>query len=151
MAVMGSMLEVRVQKKVAEVNAQILSRATRTANALRNAELQVLSNAGGRGGKVYRKPNTKRATWTASAPGEPPALRSGTLRRSWRPVVTGSASGRGAMIVARLITGTKYAPYLEDGTENKDGTQKMAARPFVNKIIETAKPEIMQIYSAPYS
>ena len=59
------------------------SRGYRAANVLRSASLEVLR--GQRGGKIYRKPFTKKATYQASAPGEPPAVRSGTLRRSWQP------------------------------------------------------------------
>lgn len=43
-----------------------------------NASLYVLR--GKRSGKVYRVPNTGK-TYRASAPGEPPAVRSGTSQR----------------------------------------------------------------------
>mgnify|MGYP006987796032 CR=1 FL=1 len=38
----------------------------------------------------------------------------------------------------------KYAGYLENGTK------KMTARPFVDKIKEKATPEIEKIYKEPY-
>ncbi|MED9967017.1 MAG: hypothetical protein UFJ18_09525 [Blautia sp.] len=39
-----------------------------------------------------------------------------------------------------------YSGYLEDGTHNKDGSVRMAARPFVDKITDTAMPEIERIF-----
>ena len=112
-------------------------------NELRNAELEVLS--GQRGGKVYRKPHTKRATYTASAPGEPPARRTGNLRLHWNGEVKGgAASAGGTSITVELESQEHYAGYLENGTS------KMAPRPFVDKIKEKAAPEIKRIFSEPY-
>ena len=49
-----------------------------------------------RSGKVYRKPASNK-TYTASAPGEPPALRTGDIssgtRRSWRPATGRRSDG----------------------------------------------------------
>ena len=69
-----------VNKTVTKINQQVKSRGTRVKNALRNAELEVLK--GKRSGRKYRKPNSKRR-YTASAPGEPPARRTGALRLNW--------------------------------------------------------------------
>jgi hypothetical protein len=41
-----------------------------------------------------------------------------------------------------MESGMNYAGYLEKGT------RKMAARPFVDKIGEKAKPKILQIYKS---
>lgn len=131
-----------VQGVVQKVFNQVVIRGPRAANALRNAELRVLS--GKRGGATYRKAGTKGASYTASAPGEPPAVRSGTLRRQWRPGVEGGSGGGGVSIRPTIYSDTPYAAYLEFGT------RKMAARPFKDKIIEEAKPEIIKIYSEPY-
>ena len=60
----------------------------RAVNAIRNAELEVLR--GKRSGRVYRKPHTK-SHYTASAPGEPPARRTGNLRLNWNGTVESSA------------------------------------------------------------
>ena len=76
----GSSLKIAVDKVVESVGKQVVSRGTRAVNAIRNAELDVLK--GQRSGRVYRKPHSK-ATYTASAPGEPPARRSGALRLNW--------------------------------------------------------------------
>lgn len=70
---------------VQDVEKQVASRAERAAHVIRKYELSVLSNNPKRSGKVYRKPASNK-TYTASAPGEPPALRTGDLRRSFRPL-----------------------------------------------------------------
>lgn len=56
----------------------------------------------------------------------------------------GSTAGGGVQIIAELESQEKYAGYLENGTK------KMAARPFVDKIKEKATPEIEKIYKEPY-
>ena len=74
-----------VQGFVQDIEKQVASRAERAAHVIRKHELSVLSNNPKRSGKVYRKPASNK-TYTASAPGEPPALRTGDLRRSFRPL-----------------------------------------------------------------
>ena len=70
-------LKIAVDDTVKKVNRESASRGARAVNAIRNAELEVLR--GKRSGRVYRKPYTK-SHYTASAPGEPPARRTGNLR-----------------------------------------------------------------------
>ena len=70
-------LKIAVDDTVKKVNREAASRGMRAVNAIRNAELEVLR--GKRSGRVYRKPHTK-SHYTASAPGEPPARRTGNLR-----------------------------------------------------------------------
>ena len=126
-------ISVEVAKKVTAIGQEMKSRAARGSRALKNAELQVLR--GQRGGRSYKK-SFKKSSYTASAPGEPPAVRSGKLRSSFRPV---AGSSGGALSV------THYAGYLEHGTS------KMAARPYVEKIKQKAEPEIKSIFGAPYN
>lgn len=131
-----------VREQVEKINRQVVSRGTRAVNAIRNAELEVLK--GKRSGRVYRKPYS-RSNYTASAPGEPPARRTGNLRLHWNGQVksVGGAQG-GVSIVAELESKEHYAGYPEYGTS------KMAARPFKEKITEKSLPEIERIYSEPY-
>lgn len=139
----GSAIRATVKDQVTNINRKVISRGVRAVNAIRNAELEVLK--GQRSGRVYRKPYSK-ATYTASAPGEPPARRTGNLRMHWNgQVKSENSSGGGVSIVAELESQEPYASYLENGTS------KMAARPFVEKIKEEAEPEIKRIYSEPYT
>lgn len=139
----GKALKIAVDDVVKSVGAQVASRGTRAVNALRNAELDVLK--GTRSGRVYKKPFSK-ATYRASAPGEPPARRTGALRLNWSGSVHGeAAAGNAVRITAGLISNQRYSGMLENGTP------KMAARPYKDRIIEKAKQEIDAIYQEPYS
>lgn len=67
-----------------------------------------------------------------SAPGHPPAVRTGRLRASitWRP-------GQDAVSpYVDIGTAVVYAPYVELGTSN------MAARPFLRPALEAARSSI---------
>ncbi len=162
-------VERAVRAKVSEITADVsrkaISRGVRAVNAMRNAELEVLK--GKRSGRVYKKPGTYgRANKTtrelrgeyghklrggqlyrASAPGEPPARRTGNLRLHWNGSVKTRKVSGGIEVTAELESGEKYAGILENGTE--DG--KLKPRPFVEKIKEKALPEIQRIYSEPYT
>ena len=133
----GAQVRAKVTEVAQDIDRKIASRATRALNALRNAELEVLS--GSRGGRVYRKYPYK-STYAASAPGEPPARRTGALRLQWN----GTVSAGGGVVRIVLESETPYAGYLEHGT------RKMAARPFLQPITEKARPEINKIFSPPY-
>lgn len=102
------------------------SKLFRAANALRNAEIEVL-----------------RGNPSPSKPGQLPGYISGTLMRSWSPYRTeGGETG-----YFGIFSAAEYADYLERGTTNIDGTQRMAARPYVNKIQEKALPKVMAIFA----
>jgi hypothetical protein len=140
----GSAIVATIKEQVTDVNRKVVSRGVRAVNAIRNAELEVLK--GQRSGRVYRKPYTKSATYTASAPGEAPARRTGNLRMHWNgQVKSESAASGGIAIVAELESQERYAAALENGTRH------MAPRPFAEKIKEKAAPEIQKIYSQPYT
>ena len=139
----GSAIRETVKDQVTNINRKVVSRGVRAVNAIRNAELEVLK--GQRSGRVYRKPHSK-ATYTASAPGEPPARRTGNLRMHWNgQVKSENSSGGGVAIIAELESQEPYAGILENGSS------KMAARPFTEKIKEKAMPEIQRIYGEPYT
>lgn len=112
-------LAIEVKETYARTKNQMNSRLPRAANALRNAEIEVLSG-----------------NPSPSPPGSPPGRRSGHLRTSWTIYHSGGAAG-----IFGIKSGAHYAGYLEDGTS------KMAARPFADKIRETAMPEIIAIFS----
>lgn len=134
-------LKIAVDDTVKKVNLEAASRGMRAVNAIRNAELEVLS--GKRSGRVYRKPYTK-SHYTASAPGEPPARRTGNLRLNWNGTVERSSTGSGLRVTAVLESQERYSTYLENGT------RRMAPRPFKQPISEKAMPEIERIYHEKY-
>lgn len=109
----------RVQLKVQDAKDKADARMMRGANQLKNASLSVLANP------------------SPSAPGNPPGVRTGDLRRNW----TMYSSGGGGNGVFGIMSGMYYSGYLEHGT------YKMAARPYVDKIKETAMPNILAIFS----
>lgn len=134
-------LKIAVDDTVKKVNREAASRGMRAVNAIRNAELEVLR--GKRSGRVYRKPHTK-SHYTASAPGEPPARRTGDLRLNWNGTVESSSTGSGLRVTAVLESQERYSTYLENGT------RRMAPRPFKQPISEKAMPEIERIYHEKY-
>lgn len=134
-------LKIAVDDTVKKVNLDAASRGMRAVNAIRNAELEVLR--GKRSGRVYRKPHTK-SHYTASAPGEPPARRTGNLRLNWNGTVESSSTGSGLRVTAVLESQERYSTYLENGT------RRMAPRPFKQPISEKAMPEIERIYHEKY-
>ena len=133
-----------IDRIVDDVKQQMERRSYLAANELRNASQLVLR--GQRSGRQYRVPGTKRR-YTASAPGEPPAVRTCTFRRSWQPsahVVYGS-------YISRIENETRTDNGRHNlGTILEEGTSRMAPRPYKDRILETAEPEIFKIYSEDY-
>ena len=143
-----------------QIKSQMKGRSYRAANELRNASLQVLR--GQRHGRRYKVPGTYRrqrdkATgkmkkgryYTASAPGEPPAARTNTLRISWKP------SARYSDAFGEYWSRIQSDVRTENGRHNlakilENGTSRMAPRPLHDPIVEKALPKIKRIYSEPY-
>ena len=115
----AEMLNERVANRVTVTRRQVDSRMGRCANALKTSALDVLDNP------------------SPSAPGNPPGVRSGDLRKNWTMFKTGGG-GSGSF---GIQSGMGYSGYLENGT------RKMEARPYVEKIKEEAMPEIKTIIS----
>ncbi len=122
-------------------------------NAVRIETLLTLS--GQRSGRVYKVPGTKQ-TYTASAPGEPPAQRTGELRQSIKIVIEADSSviaykdkdteqkpatGTQSELVGLVGTEKSYGPMLEFGTH------RMAARPWLRKSFEKAKQKVNAIFN----
>ena len=94
---------------------------------------------GNRSGRVYRVPGTKR-NYTASAPGEAPASRTGTLRNAISRAV--NKAKLTAVVGPRLLgknPDKQYPLWLEFGTK------KMAPRPFMAPTIQRHKDTVIQI------
>ena len=142
---------------------QMASRSYRAANELRNASLLVLR--GQRSGRRYIVPGTGRMTYnkrnhtakityrryTASAPGEPPAVRTGAFRLSWQPKAYVDHTGDHYAVVSSVESTqrTDNGKYLL-GEVLEYGTSRMAPRPHHQAIQKKALPGIMRIYSEPY-
>lgn len=113
-----------LKKAVKQEKRNIINRANarlpRAANALMNAERDVLSG-----------------NPTPSSPGDPPGSRTGNLARNWTSYCKGGSSS----MQVSITSGMFYAGYLEGGTK------KMAPRPFVKKIQDAALPEVRSIFS----
>lgn len=128
----GSIVEI-AEKCITEIESQLPSRASRASNELRNSALNVLR--GQRSGRMY-------GNHQASAPGEPPASKSGHLRISWEP----QTYIEGTVYKSSIESPLKYAGLLEDGTPGG----QMAPRPHHDRIKEDALPKITRIYDEPY-
>lgn len=124
-------LEINVNDEVQKMNTQARSKAVRAVNIVQGAAYDVLGKDGT--GRVY-------GAHTASVPGAAPAPDTGNLRRNWRRFVVAQNLGGGVRITCRLKSDTPYASHLESGTK------RMAARPFRQRIIEKARPEIIGIF-----
>lgn len=154
-------VDVAIEDAVENVRRQVKRRTYTAANELRNSALIILR--GQRSGRRYKVPGTYRRQrdktdgkmkngryYTASAPGEPPAVRTGTFRNSWQVSQT----------AVRELYGSYFARIESDArTDNgkyllgeilEDGTSKMAPRPYQDKVLEHAEPKIVRIYSQPY-
>ena len=141
--------EYKVEKITESISRQMESRGVRATNELMSAKNLVLR--GQRSGRKYRVPNTK-TYYTASAPGEPPAQRTGQFRAKWdsKTYSTGSAHSKEvhSEIESNVRTSGKKKYLLGEILE--EGTGKMAPRPYQEKIIDTAKTKIVKIYEEPY-
>jgi len=128
----------RVYERVA---AEAYARSYRASGAIRNAALHVLR--GQRSGRTYRVPFTRRR-YTASAPGEPPALRTGALRGSWLPRPRSERTPDATRVYPGVHTVVPYARFLQEGTP------RIRPRPYVGPVLEKAWPQIRRIYREPY-
>lgn len=143
-------LEYAVERQLDKITRQLDSRGTRVTNELMNAKNKVLR--GQRSGRRYRVPNTG-AYYTASAPGEPPAQRTGNFRKRWDRKAFSTGTSRSREVHSQIessvrTAGGKYVlgQILEEGTPGG----KIAPRPYQEKIVEKAKPKIVKIYKEPY-
>lgn len=143
---------------------QMVSRAYRSANELRNASQLVLR--GQRSGRQYIVPGTGRVKYnkkkrtatitykryTASAPGEAPAVRTGAFRASWMPKSYIKSNGKTTYAVVSRVESTQRTDNGKHllGEILEEGTGRMAPRPHQQAIQAKALPKIMNIYSEPY-
>jgi len=104
------------------------------AQEVRNEVLETLS--GNRTGRTYKVPGTQ-VTYTASAPGEPPAVQTGQLRNSVTAVVETEGKSVKGIVGTELMKGL----WLEKGTRN------MAPRPWLERSFESSLDRVKEILS----
>jgi len=130
----------RVDSFMQDLRKEAQRRAIACANEVRNESLKGMR--GKKSGRVYPVPGTKKKTYTASAPGEFPAVRTAALRTSIR-VIAQVHIFSSVGPIARGIVGTHllYGLYLEEGTP------RMARRPWLTMALAAALPAINRILS----
>lgn len=89
--------------------------------------------AGARSGRVYKIAGTRR-TYRASSPSEPPAVRLGHLRSSYKYIV----KGKGFLSVGFVGSNLEYSHYLEYGTST------MRPRKHLSLAFQRSKEKIME-------
>jgi len=115
------------------------------ARILVDAIKDTLEEAPARTGREYYVPGT-RTKYTASAPGEVPAVREGRYRDSWKATrAYQTPNGIGAAAVSDLVTkdGDPIGLLLEDGTSDIVNYRvRMQPRPHLREAINRALPLI---------
>jgi len=120
----------KVVKAIEDAQSRLMLEAV---NEVRNVTLDTLS--GSRSGRTYKVPGTGR-TYTASAPGEPPAQATAELRQN----IKTSVGSEGKTVVGMVGTDKIQGKMTEFGTVN------MAARPWLRISFEKAMPKIRGIF-----
>lgn len=124
---------------------------------LKNASMLVLR--GQRHGRRYNVPGSGRVSYskrnktarvsyrqyTASAPGEPPAVRTGAFRLGWMPET--KIEGGGKRIISRIRNTQKVDNGRLLGDILEEGTGRMAPRPYKEKVLSKALPKIRRHYT----
>jgi len=110
------------------------ARMTEAINTVRNKTLETLS--GSRTGRTYFVPGTQK-TYTASAPGEPPAVATARLKQS----IKGGLEGQGKNVLGFVGTEIDYGRMLEFGTS------KIAPRPWLRVSFEKSEQAVKSIFT----
>ena len=126
------MFEERFDAAIKQIGSTAFERMMEATQTVRNQVLVTLS--GPRTGRTYFVPDTKK-TYTASAPGEPPAVATGRLRQTVKTAVR----GEGKSIMG--FVGTE----LEYGAELEYGSSRVEARPWLRISFEKAMPDVKGI------
>ncbi len=142
-----------VNKTVEEIEQKAKKRGYQAANVLTNEVKKVLS--GQRSGRIYKvkktggKSKKSGVVYTASAPGEPPAVRFGTLRTSFKRRTYAEQNGKELIVHTITESDLQVNGYLL-GDLLENGTKKSAPRPYKQKTIDAALPKITEIFSKNY-
>lgn len=112
----------------------------RGASFSRQQVAQAIRQARAAGVRIKRADRT--AFWRASAPGDPPAVRTGNLRRSWQTAFKSATPGKvGNKYRVSIGSNLAYAAYLEFGTRS------IRERPYLRPAAAAFRPRMQQIVS----
>lgn len=137
----GIEIERIINSMRSDIYRQASSRGFRASVEIRNRALDVLK--GQRSGRRYRVPSTG-VFYTASAPGEAPAVRTGIFRMSFQRRSYAVNSNGNLMIHSMAESKLKVGKHLlGDILERKN-------RPFKEKTKQLALPRVLQIFNEPY-
>lgn len=96
-------------------------------------------------GEIYRVPGTRNKTYTASAPGDPPATMLGNLKRN---IVFETKFTNGELEVIVGVRGVPYAKRLEFGfvgVDKRGRRYNQAPRPFFKPTYEEQRAKLKSI------
>ena len=130
-------LEIEINAEFERLDRETRSLAFRGVRQMLYSAKEVLRHERGSGRRYKRG---KAGEHPASAPGEVPSKDTGNLSRNWRGYSFAHPTGKGSCIICRIKSDMPYASILENGTA------RMKARPFRQRIIDQAKPEIVRIF-----
>ncbi len=145
-------MEIRLESHIPEVMKMMkdvaMERMHEAVNLVRNTTVEKLS--GERSGRQYKVPGTNKV-YTASAPGEPPAVRLGELRQHVGAEVEWN-------IASQQPVGKVGVPKIKtpDGKEEdygkmlEIGTKKMAARPWLEPSFRESEDGVVEIFERPW-
>lgn len=125
-------LTVKTEEAIRGMEHVAAQRMWQATQIVRNKVLETLS--GERSGRRYRVPGTN-VYYTASAPGEPPAVRTGNLRKSIKTEI----ASEGRVIKGRVGTDLDYGRKLEYGTRH------MAPRPWLERSFKEAEEDVKDV------
>lgn len=122
----------KTRKIITSLMQESKQRAVLCANIMRNQILQGM--AAPHHGKTRRVPGTSR-TYTASAPGEYPAIRTGLLRSSVKYYIATARSGK---VTVALGSNVEYGEMLE-------GARGDGLRPWISKAYYEVRPKLQEV------
>ena len=127
-----------VKDKVRQARGEAYRRAVLGSDEIHTATAIVLS--GRRSGRRYHVPGT-RQLYTASAPGEAPAVRTGNFRNSWSAKTTAKGDSKNSKFTMSAKSNLKTR-----GGETLGAILERKNRPFVEPVKKMALPKIQALF-----
>lgn len=143
----SAFLNSMARQVVESVKGEAEYRASLASREMKMASDFVLS--GKRSGRVYMSPKF-RAFYRASAPGEPPAKRTGRFKESWHGTSYSREKEDGSVMIHSALKSSYVVGKVNLGKLLEHGSRHMAARPYEDAVVERALPKIEKIYKRPY-